>query len=84
MTLYGDKHQVTMIRKSPDGLHLAVGYQNGSIKIFDLGSGEATVTFNGHKSAVTALNYDLEGMRLVSGAMVSEVLFCDSNLVMEM
>ena len=76
-TLHGDNHQVTIIRKSPVSNHLAVGYQNGSIRIFDLMSGDATITFNGHKSAVTALNYDEGGMRLVSGAMDTEIILWD-------
>ena len=72
-TYYGDNHEVSIIQKSPANNHLAVGYQNGSIKIFDLRSGDATISFNGHKSAVTALNYDQAGMRLVSGSMVREI-----------
>ena len=63
---------MTILRKSPTSDHLAVGYEDGTVKVFDIRSGDVTVTFSGHKSAVTALNYDKDGMRLVSGAMVRD------------
>ena len=69
-TLEGKKHEVTALAKSPDKRHLAVGYNNGTINIFDLYSGEVTVAFSGHKTAISALNYDDDGMRLVSGSKV--------------
>ncbi len=74
------KHEVTCLAKSPDRRHLAVGYNNGSIKVFDLTSGDSHITFSGHKSAVSALNYDQEGVRLVSGANVSYPLCQNENL----
>ena len=69
-TLEGEKHEVTTLASSPDKLHLAVGYTDGTIKIFNILTGEVAVTFSGHKSAVTALNYDHDGVRLVSGSKV--------------
>ena len=69
--LYGDKHEVTSVRPAIDGQSLAVGYANGSISIYEMASGKTTITFNGHKRAVNCMNYDKEGMRLVSGSMVS-------------
>lgn len=68
--LEGDRHEVTRLAKSPDNKNLAVGYSDGSIRLFNLGTGESDVTLSGHKSAVSALNYDSAGMRLVSGAKV--------------
>lgn len=67
-TLVGDKHEVTALCAKPDGSFLAVGYNNGSIRIFDEKSGECTVTLNGHKSAVTCIAYDFEGHRMASGS----------------
>ena len=69
-TLEGEKHEVTILASSPDKVHLAVGYADGTIKIFNILTGEVAVTFSGHKSAVTALNYDHDGVRLVSGSKV--------------
>jgi len=69
-TLYGDKHNVVALAASPDKQHLAVGYNDGTIRIFVLKTGQSDVTFSGHKSGITALNYDHNGMRLVSGSKV--------------
>lgn len=73
LVLEGEKNQVSCLAASPDNKHLAVGYSDGSIKIFNLTNGDLAVTFSGHKTAVSALNYDHLGMRLVSGAMVSNL-----------
>ena len=68
--LEGDKEDVTAITSSPDKKHLAVGYNDGTVKIYDLSSGECMITFSGHKTGISALNYDCDGMRLVSGSRV--------------
>lgn len=77
LILQGQKHEVTQLRPSPDGLSLAVGYEDGSIRVFSLLSGESGITFNGHKSAVTALSYDHLGGRLVSGSKDTDVIVWD-------
>uniref|UniRef100_A0A8D0GMZ5 WD repeat-containing protein 3 n=1 Tax=Sphenodon punctatus TaxID=8508 RepID=A0A8D0GMZ5_SPHPU len=77
LILQGTKQEVTSLCPSPDGLHLAVGYENGSIRIFCLLSGEGNVIFNGHKAAVTALKYDKLGGRLVSGSKDTDVIVWD-------
>lgn len=55
-----------------------MGYYNGTIRIYELVSGTEVVTFSGHKSAVTALAYDEQGMQLASGAKVciGRILVC--------
>lgn len=37
------------------------------VRVWDLGSGQCTATFSGHKKAVTALRYDASGALLASG-----------------
>ncbi|KAK2177320.1 hypothetical protein NP493_607g01054 [Ridgeia piscesae] len=76
-TLYGDKHNVVALAASPDKQHLAVGYNDGTIRIFVLKTGQSDVTFSGHKSGITALNYDHNGMRLVSGSKDTDVIVWD-------
>lgn len=75
--LKGMKHEVTYLCCAPDGLHLAVGYEDGSIRIFNVMTGESHVTFNGHKAAVTTLSYDGLGARLVSGSKDTEIIVWD-------
>ncbi|XP_034996657.1 WD repeat-containing protein 3 isoform X1 [Zootoca vivipara] len=77
LILQGQKQEVTALCPSPDGLHLAVGYEDGSIHVFSLLSGEGNVTFNGHKAAVTALKYDELGGRLASGSKDTDVIIWD-------
>jgi len=74
--LTGDQHEVTALTQSPDNQHLAVGYSDGTVRIFDLITGQTKITFSGHKSSVTALNYDQHGMRLVSGSKVRNTTAC--------
>jgi U3 small nucleolar RNA-associated protein 12 len=47
---------------------LAAGYTDGTVKVFDLKSGENVTNFSGHRGAITCLSYDAEGHRLASGA----------------
>ncbi|XP_078265225.1 WD repeat-containing protein 3 [Rhinoraja longicauda] len=75
--LKGIKHEVTYLCCAPDGRHLAVGYEDGSIRIFNILTGESHVTFNGHKAAVTTLSYDSLGARLVSGSKDTEIIVWD-------
>ena len=56
---------------SPNNRHIAVGYANGTVKTFDLRSGENVCVFVGHKSDISSLAYDALGHRLASGSKVS-------------
>ncbi|XP_077202007.1 WD repeat-containing protein 3 isoform X1 [Paroedura picta] len=77
LVLQGLKQEVTALCPSPDGLHLAVGYEDGAIRVFSLLSGEGSVTFNGHKAAVTTLKYDELGGSLASGSKDTDVIVWD-------
>lgn len=64
---------MTFLCPSPDGIHIAVGYEDGAVRIFSLLNGESSVSFNGHKSAVSVIHYDRLGARLVTGSKVRQV-----------
>lgn len=68
MVLPGDKYEVTYLASSPNKKYLAAGYSDGTVKVFDLTSGENVTSFSGHRGAVTCLSYDAEGHQLASGA----------------
>jgi len=70
LILKGVKHEVTFLCPAPDGNHIAVGYEDGAVRVFSLLSGESDVTLNGHKTAVTVIGYDALGARLVTGSRV--------------
>lgn len=77
LILQGQKHEVTYLCPSPDGIHIAVGYEDGAVKIFSLMNGESNVSFNGHKSAVSIIHYDALGARLVTGSKDTDVIVWD-------
>uniref|UniRef100_A0A4W6G0A0 WD repeat-containing protein 3 n=1 Tax=Lates calcarifer TaxID=8187 RepID=A0A4W6G0A0_LATCA len=77
LILQGQKHEVTFLCPSPDGIHIAVGYEDGAVRIFSLLNGESNVSFNGHKSAVTVIHYDGLGARLVTGSKDTDVIVWD-------
>ncbi|XP_034549876.1 WD repeat-containing protein 3 [Notolabrus celidotus] len=77
LILQGQKHEVTYLCASPDGIHIAVGYEDGAVRIFSLMNGESNVSFNGHKSAVSIIRYDALGARLVTGSRDTEVIVWD-------
>lgn len=56
---------------------LGCGYDDGSIKIWDLISGTVLINFHGHKSSITLLKFDSEGTRLISGSRDSNIIFWD-------
>ncbi|KAM8855469.1 WD repeat-containing protein 3 [Spinachia spinachia] len=77
LILRGLKHEVTFLCPSPDGVHIAVGYEDGAVRVFSLLNGESNVSFNGHKSAVSAMTYDALGARLVTGSRDTDVIVWD-------
>ncbi|KAJ4382695.1 beta transducin [Didymella sp. IMI 355093] len=70
--------EVTVICKSEtDPDVFAVGYADGSIRIWDARTSTAIISFNGHKSAVTVLAFDQTGVRLASGAKDTDIVIWD-------
>ncbi len=69
--------EVTQLARSPTGNLLAAGYSDGSVRFWDLASGDCTVTLQGHKSAVTALRFSKSGAVVASGANDTDVILWD-------
>ncbi|PWN33520.1 WD40 repeat-like protein [Meira miltonrushii] len=55
----------------------AVGYADGSIRVWDALSSTVRLTLNGHKSAITALQFDQDGLLLVSGSQDTNITLWD-------
>lgn len=72
-----NKHAVTCMSLDPQNNFLAVGYENGRIRIWNLRTREISVVLNAHNSAVTALEYDVTGSLLASGSRDTEVVLWD-------
>ncbi|XP_045592640.1 LOW QUALITY PROTEIN: WD repeat-containing protein 3 [Procambarus clarkii] len=73
---------VTVVEPRPpapgslDNTHLAVGYTDGSLAVFDLRVG-LPLKFTGHRGAVSALAWDPQGMRVASGSDDGEIVIWD-------
>ena len=79
-TLKGHNNRVMESVWSPDGLFLASGGDDGSIKIWDAVTFEEVKTLTGHKGGVTSLDWSPDGIRLVSGSLDSTVKIWDAVL----
>lgn len=72
------KAQVTAIAQSKiDKDVFAVGYEDGSIRLWDSKIATTILNFNGHKSAITILAFDKSGVRLASGSKDTDVIIWD-------
>uniref|UniRef100_A0A182M2S4 Small-subunit processome Utp12 domain-containing protein n=1 Tax=Anopheles culicifacies TaxID=139723 RepID=A0A182M2S4_9DIPT len=72
-----DKQEVTFLRTSPDQKLLAVGYSDGLVELFSFDSKQSVCSFASHRSAVSALNFDLLGLKLVSGGLDNDLVVSD-------
>ncbi|KAL4929272.1 snoRNA-binding rRNA-processing protein DIP2 [Aspergillus undulatus] len=70
--------QVTVITQSKtDEDIFAVGYEDGSIRLWDSRTETVIISFNGHKSAITQLAFDSAGVRLASGSRDTDIILWD-------
>ena len=73
----GHRAEVTCIRQSPQKTVLAVGYADGSIRLWNSQTNSVIATFNGHKRSITALCFDHAGVRLASGSQDTDLILWD-------
>jgi len=52
-------------------------YGDGSIRVWDSRIATVVISFNGHKSAITTLAFDKDGVRLASGAKDTDIIIWD-------
>jgi U3 small nucleolar RNA-associated protein 12 len=73
-----NKSEVSIISQNrTDADIFAVGYTDGSIRLWDSKTGTVVISFNGHKSAVSALAWDQSGTRLASGGRDAHIIVWD-------
>ena len=74
------KSEITSLTINETKTKFAVGLQDGSVLLFTQDpdllafNPEDVVTFNGHKSAVTALKFDFNGHKLASGSRDTNII----------
>ncbi|CAF0914831.1 unnamed protein product [Rotaria sordida] len=71
------REEAIVVCVSPNGKHLAVGYQNGIIKIFSITQNETHVNFHGHKSTITTLTFTQDSATLISGSKDTDIIAWD-------
>ncbi|WFC98044.1 beta transducin [Malassezia yamatoensis] len=62
----------------PNDHRFAVGYADGSIRLWDINTQGSLLTFNGHQRAVTSLAFDAVGVQLASGSQDTTVIVWDT------
>jgi U3 small nucleolar RNA-associated protein 12 len=73
----GHRAEVTCICRSPQENIFAVGYADGSVRLWNGASVSVVATFNGHQKSVTALAFDARGTRLASGSQDTNIIVWD-------
>lgn len=75
-----NKARVTRIIRAPKSFNervFAVGYEDGTIRLWNLDSHECIMRLNGHKSAITTLRFNQEGTLLASGSKDTDIILWD-------
>lgn len=73
----GHRAEVTFILRSPQPDTFAVGYADGSVRLWNATTQSVIATFNGHKKAVTSLAFDETGTRLATGSQDTDLIVWD-------
>jgi WD40 repeat protein len=64
---------------SPDGTRLAIGNSDGIVRLWDVTTGQVTLTLKGHTDGVTGLTFSPDGHRLISSSFDLTVRVWDAT-----
>ncbi|MBD2128701.1 protein kinase [Microcoleus sp. ZQ-A2] len=78
-TLTGDSNSTNPVAITPDGKTLATGSEEGTIKFWNLQTGELKKTFKGHTSAVNVIVFSPNGQTLASGSADESIKLWNLN-----
>ena len=68
LMLIPTESSVSSVSFSPDGATLASGAWNGTVKLWDVATGEPIATLEGHEGRVSSVSFSPDGATLASGA----------------
>lgn len=69
--------EITRLAYSSFANLLAIGLSNGDIKVWDLSTNSLIIKFQGHKSAISCLEFDTNGTQLISGSNDTTIIIWD-------
>lgn len=69
--------EITRLAYSSFANLLAIGLSNGDIKVWDLSTDSLIIKFQGHKSAISCLEFDTNGTQLISGSNDTTIIIWD-------
>ncbi len=78
-TLTGHTGWVRSVSFSPDGLTLASGSRDRTLRLWDVNTGEERRTLTGHTDSVSSVSYSPDGRTLASGSSDGTVILWDVN-----
>lgn len=81
LAVQGGSHRVTRLSvreaRLDDKSVCAVGYMDGSVRLWDIKAASILQTLQGHRSAVSCLSFDKSGHRLASGSNDTDIVLWD-------
>jgi U3 small nucleolar RNA-associated protein 12 len=69
--------EVVVLERSPNGTHLAAGYADGVVRLWNLRDRTCSAKLVGHRGAVSALSFNASGNLLASGSRDTDVIVWD-------
>jgi sugar lactone lactonase YvrE len=78
-TLAGHAVDVRCVAFSSDGKRLASGAEDGTVKMWDTGTGQETLTLKGHTGSVNSVAFSPDGWRLASASADHTVRVWDAR-----
>lgn len=57
------------LASGPDGKSFATGHADGTVRLWDVGTGKPLLTFNAHHDLVTGIAYSPDGRRLLTASL---------------
>jgi WD40 repeat protein/DNA-binding SARP family transcriptional activator len=78
-TSVGRQAQVNHIAFSPDGMHLAASYTDGTARVWDWATGQELVTLVGHTNQVGPITFSPDGKRIASGSLDTRAIVWDAS-----